>query len=133
MTIDPSPDNATDAPKSSFAAASDAHVSFAAGIAGSLRLDNSTGFTGSISGLDGDDAIDLADLVGRQRSVAYADNGDGTGRLTVADGVTSIDLQLLGQYAAAGFSAGSDAGGGTVVTYDPMLDPNHQNLAMPVG
>jgi hypothetical protein len=44
-----------------------------------------------------------------------------------------VNLALLGQYAAAGFAVGSDAGGGTVVTYDPALDPNHQNLALPVG
>jgi hypothetical protein len=47
--------------------------------------------------------------------------------------VTAVNLALLGQYAAAGFGASVDAGGGTVVTYDPTLDPNHQNLALPIG
>jgi hypothetical protein len=63
-----------------------------------------------------------------------ADNGNGGGgKLTVGDGVNAANLALLGQYAAAGFSTSVDAGGGTVVTYDPTLDPSHQTLSLSVG
>ncbi len=101
-----------------FGAASAENTSFADGAAGTLRLDQSAAFSGTISGFGAGDAIDLWDLAfGNNTSLSYADNGAGGGVLTVGDGVQVIDLALLGQYAAAGFQAQSDPGGGIFITY----------------
>lgn len=45
-------------------------------------------------------------------------NEQGTGgTLTVTDGVNTAQVQLLGQYDAAGFTATADAGSGTLIEY----------------
>ena len=46
-----------------FGAASDQHVIFADGAAGTLKLDVSSNFTGSVSGFGAGDALDLRDLL----------------------------------------------------------------------
>ena len=104
-----------------FGAASAENTSFANGAAGTLKLDQSAGFTGTVSGFAAGDAIDLADLAfGSNTALSYTDNGAGGGTLTVDNGVQVVDLALLGQYAAAGFQAHSDPGGGTLITYSPQ-------------
>ena len=110
-------------------------VSFATGTADTLTLDQSAGFAGPVSGFGAGDAIDLADLAfANNMSLSYADNGSGGGTLTVNNGTQVVDLALLGQYAAAGFQAHSDPGGGTLITYSPqtssteaasLANPNH--------
>ena len=102
-----------------FGAASSANVSFAAGAAGMLKLDQSGGFSGTVAGFGAGDAIDLADIVfGGSDTLAYAANAGGTGGvLSVSDGTHAANLALLGQYAAAEFATAPDPGGGTVVTY----------------
>ena len=111
-----------------FAAASDAQVSFDAGASGTLKLDQSGGFTGTVAGFTGYDAIDLADIVGDQATVGYMANADGMGgMLTLSDGTHSASLALLGQYAAADFATAPDAGGGTVVT---LADPTQNHLVI---
>src|SRR5215216_1143171 len=45
-----------------FGAASDAAVAFDAAASGTLQLDQSAGFSGTIAGFDGNDVIDLADI-----------------------------------------------------------------------
>jgi hypothetical protein len=47
---------------------------------------------------------------------ASAAGGSG-GTLSISDGTHTANLALLGQYAASGFAAAPDAGGGTLVTY----------------
>src|SRR5207248_3897458 len=88
-----------------FAAASDATVSFDAGATGTLRLDASGSFSGTVAGFAMGDAMDLCDLVfGSNETVAYQANAAGTGgTLTVSDGAHTATLALLGQYAAADF------------------------------
>jgi len=81
------------------------------------------------------EAIDLTDLAfGSNTALSYTDNGAGGGVVTVGNAVQVVDLALLGQYAAAGFQAQSDPGGGTLITYtlqqgssDPpsMTNPSH--------
>jgi len=99
-----------------FGTASSANVGFAAGAAGMLKLDQASGFS---AGLAAGDAIDLADIVfGGSDTLAYAANAGGTGgTLTVGDGTHTVNLALIGQYAAAEFATAADPGGGTVVTY----------------
>jgi len=113
---------------------SDAHASFDAGALGTLKLDQSSEFGGTIARFAGGDALDLA--FGSNATLGYAANAAGTGgTLTVSVGAHTANLSLLGQYAAAGFTTAADQGGGTIVTYapaqgsssDPTLfaDPSH--------
>jgi large repetitive protein len=104
-----------------FAGAASANTSFAAGTAGTLKLDQSAGFTGTVAGFAAGDALDLADIgfaAGTTLSYA-ADIGGTRGTLTVSDGTHTASLALLGQYAAAGFQDAADTGAGTLVTYVP--------------
>jgi hypothetical protein len=114
-----------------FAAASDAKVSFAAGaIGGSLKLDRSGWFTGTISGFTGHAAIDLADIVDSAGlTLGYAANSAGTGgSLTISDGIRTASLVLLGQYAAADFATAADTTGSTLVTLADATQ-NHAVIA----
>jgi hypothetical protein len=89
-----------------------------------------------VSGFAAGDAIDLTDLAfASNMALGYTDNGAGGGVVTVGNAVQVVDLALLGQYAAAGFKAQSDPGGGTLITYtlqtsasDPtsLTNPSHQ-------
>jgi hypothetical protein len=97
-------------------------VQFGAGASGTLKLDQSGGFSGTIAGFAAGDGIDLADLgFGSSTTLAFAANADGSGgTLLASDGTQTASLQLLGQYAATGFQATADAGTGTMVTYVPQ-------------
>jgi hypothetical protein len=114
-----------------FGAGSDAKVSFDTGATGTLKLDQTGAFTGTVTGFNGYNMIDLADLVdGDQATIGYAANVDYSGgTLTLGDTARthSVSLSLLGQYAAASdFAVASDGHGGTLVT---LADPS-QNHAL---
>ena len=101
-----------------FGAASAENTSFTPGAARILILDQSSAFTGVVSGFAAGDAIDLTDLAfGSDTALSYIDNGAGGGVVTVGNAVQVVGLALLGQYAAAGFHAQGDPGGGTLITY----------------
>jgi hypothetical protein len=86
---------------------SDAHASFDAGALGTLKLDQSSEFGGTIARFAGGDALDLA--FGSNATLGYAANAAGTGgTLTVSVGAHTANLSLLGQYAAAGFTTAAD-------------------------
>ena len=104
-----------------FSAASNDNTSFAAGATGTLKLDHAENFTGSVSGFGAGDALDLADIAfGANLTVGYSANATGTGgTLSISDTTHSASIALFGQFAAAGFDVGSDAGSGTMVTYTP--------------
>ena len=104
-----------------FSAASNDNTSFAAGATGTLKLDHAENFTGSVSGFGAGDALDLADIAfGANLTVGYSANATGTGgTLSISDTTHSASIALFGQFAAAGFHVGSDAGSGTMVTYTP--------------
>jgi len=107
--------------------ASAATVAFDATAQGTLKLDNSAGFSGVIRGLDDNDVIDLADIAfGNQTTVGFTPNANG-GVLRVSDGTHTATLSLFGNYVAAGFSAASDGHGGTIVT-DPPAQPSQESL-----
>ena len=87
------------------------------GAAGLLVLDDATNFTGTISGLNADDRVDLRDIAfGANTTMSYADNGAGGGVLTVSDGVNSVNLALVGAYQLGDFSLASDGQGGSLLT-----------------
>jgi hypothetical protein len=87
-----------------------------AGPTGTLQLDQSSSFHGTVAGFAGQDRIDLADIAfGNQTSFAYQAGGAG-GTLSVSDGVHTASLALLGQYTAASFALAADGHGGTMIT-----------------
>jgi hypothetical protein len=106
-----------------FGAASSANTTFAADAAGTLQLDDSFDFSGVVSGLDGNDHLDLADIqFSGQLQMNYTANAGGTGgTLSVSDGTHSANITLLGQYDAGGFQANDDQHMGTLVTYHPPI------------
>jgi hypothetical protein len=104
-----------------FGAASAENTSFAAGATGTLKLDQSSNFTGTLTGFGAGDSIDLTDVAsGANTTIGFAANADGSGgTLTVSDGTHTAGIALFGQYSAAGFQVGADQNNGALVTYAP--------------
>jgi hypothetical protein len=95
------------------------------GPTGTLQIDNSQSFTGTVAGFGGQEHIDLADIAfGAGTTLGYAGNVTG-GTLTVTNGTHSANIALLGQYTAASFAASSDGHGGTTISDPPVQDTNH--------
>ena len=97
-------------------------VSFA-GATGSLIIDHSANFNGTIGGqLAIGDVIDLADInAGAGATLSYSGNNS-PGTLTVSDGVHTANFALLGNYTLANFTASSDGHGGTSIVDPPVSD-----------
>jgi hypothetical protein len=92
-----------------------------AGPAGTLQLDDSVDFTGTVAGLVGADALDLRDIAfASVQNPTYSGTSSG-GTLTVTDGTQTANIALLGNYMAASFVASSDGHGGTSVVDPPAL------------
>nr|WP_238541663.1 Ig-like domain-containing protein [Pseudomonas sp. GM49] len=111
-----------------FGAASDQHVTFDSGAAGTLKLDVSTAFSGSVSGFTTGDKLDFGDVAfGANTQITYAANDTGTGgMLSVNDGAHVAQVAINGQYAAAGLQANAE-GGGSELAYDAAA-ANHTML-----
>ena len=103
---------------------SSVNVTFASGATGTLILDASSQFTGTIAGLSSVapfDTIDLADIAfGANTTVVYLASSTNTGTLTVSDGTHTANIALSGQYSPTSFKIASDGHGGTAVV-DPLL------------
>src|SRR5262249_41803163 len=103
---------------------SSVNVTFASGATGSLNLDASSQFTGTIAGLNSSapfDTIDLADIAfGSNTTAVYLASSADTGTLTVSDGTHTANIALLGKYSPTSFKIASDGHGGTAVV-DPLL------------
>ncbi|MBR0962727.1 hypothetical protein JQ554_01445 [Bradyrhizobium diazoefficiens] len=97
------------------------------GASAKLVLDQSSAFSGTISGWQDGVQLDLGDIAFNETtSLAYAANAGNTGgTLTVSDGVHTASLQLLGQYSAADFALAADGNGGSVIT-NPVDQPQAQ-------
>jgi hypothetical protein len=100
-----------------------------AGSTGTLQLDNSTGFTGTVAGMTGLDTIDFRDIdFAKAAPATYSGNSSG-GTLAVSDGTHTANIALLGNYLASTFVASSDGHGGTLVvdppanTFNPQTPP----------
>ncbi len=102
------------------AAAAAADIAFA-GDSGELRLDDSQGFTGSVSGFarGGGQTFDLTDVGFVSADEAVFTGGQGAGTLTVTDGTHTARIRLVGDYRGARFTASDDGSGGTSVTIGP--------------
>ena len=109
-----------------FAAASEENVNFAAGSTGTLKLDDSAGFTGSVSGLTTTTYIDLADLSWMEGQMIASFSGDTAGgKLTVSNGTDSDTINLAGDYTQSGWTLSQDSNGNTFVVDPPLASaPN---------
>jgi len=104
------------------AAAASTDVTFDFDAIGTLKLDHSVDFTGSVAGLNADDQLDLGDiLLGAGTTSSYTENEAGTGgTLSVSDGNHTAHIALLGQYSTDDFEIGTNAAGSTLIKYhDP--------------
>jgi hypothetical protein len=88
------------------------------GSTGTLRLDDSSSFAGTIAGLGGEDSIDVADVgFGRNSTLGYSANPSlSGGTLSVGAGLHMSNIALLGSYMASTFVAASDGHGGTLIS-----------------
>jgi hypothetical protein len=104
-----------------------------AGSTGTLKLDQSQSFSGTIAGFRGQDQIDLADIgYGAKSTLGYLANSNKTGgTLTVNDGTHTATLALLGQYIAGSFVAMSDGHGGTLVSEQALASAQTPLLTHP--
>jgi large repetitive protein len=81
-------------------------------------LDDSIHFGGSISGFNGDDKLDVLDILFSSATLNYTANQAGTGgTLSVTDGAHTANITLLGQFDAASFQESADNKDGTFITY----------------
>jgi hypothetical protein len=119
-----------------YGGASSATTTFA-DATGELKLDQSENFAGAISGFATGDSLNLADIVfGANTTLGFSENSAGTGgTLTVSDGMHTANLNLLGQYSAAGFAGAADQNGGTLITYMDQTQnfSQSQNLTKPLA
>ncbi len=97
---------------------------------GTLKLDDSSSFSGTVMGMSGQDTIDFADIDPTKVQIpSYTGTATG-GTLTVTDGSHSANIALLGNYLASSFVASSDGHGGTNVIDPPLSASTHPlNLA----
>jgi hypothetical protein len=94
-----------------------------AGSTGTLKLDTSASFTGTVAGLTGQDTIDFADInFANAQQPSFSGNASG-GMLSVTDGTHTANIALLGNYIASIFVASSDGHGGTAVVDPPASQP----------
>jgi hypothetical protein len=103
-----------------------------AGSTGTLVLDQSASFTGTVAGMSGADAIDFADIDPSKVGAPSYSGDASSGTLHVTDGTHSGNIALLGNYMASVFIAGSDGHGGTSVVdapalggVQPLVTPSH--------
>ncbi len=102
-----------------FGGASSTNTMFAANDTGTLKLDSSVGFVGTVTGFAANDQIDLGDIHAASAVLSFADNGSGTGgKLTVTDGTHTANIALVGAYDPAGFHLDPDHALGVVITYN---------------
>ena len=97
------------------------------GTTGTLKLGDSLAYTGHVTGLAGDDAIDLSDVrYGADTQATFSGNTTG-GTLTITDGSQTANIALNGNYLASGWTLSSDGKGGTLV-----VDPVASNTWKPI-
>jgi hypothetical protein len=113
-----------------FGAASNAAVDFDPGATGTLQLDHSHDFSGTVAGLSTQNSIDLRDInfLAVQTPTFSGDASGGT--LTVTDGTHIANIALIGNYLASTFATTSDHHGGTLIT-DPIVSAQSPILTQP--
>jgi len=101
-----------------FEAASSTNVVFGAASNGTLSLGDAFHFSGTISGLNDFDAIELTNFNASSATISYAQNAADTGgTLTISTGAEVARLILIGEYAADSFKFSSDLPNHALITY----------------
>src|SRR5205823_4019410 len=98
-----------------FAGLVNENIQFTEAATGTLKLDNSSNFNGTVSNFGSTNQMDLADIgFGANNTLQFTENQQGTGgTLTVTDGTHSANITILGQNTADGFQASDDQHSGT--------------------
>jgi hypothetical protein len=100
------------------------------GPTGTLKLDNSASFNGTVAGMTAQDTIDFADISFASIQTPSLQNGTSSGgTLHVTDGTHTANIALLGNYMASTFAASSDGHGGTLVVDPPAMASQNNLLA----
>ena len=89
---------------------------------GTLKLDNSASFAGTVAGMSGKDTIDFTDIdPTKVQPPSYSGDSSG-GTLSVTDGAHTANIALLGNYLASTFVASNDGHGGMNVVEHAQTD-----------
>jgi hypothetical protein len=112
-------------------AASSTNANFASNT-GTLTLDDSQHYAGTVAGLIGQDAFDLADInfINGTTSATLMNATSAGGTLHVTDGTHQANIALLGNYMASMFVSASDGHGSTTIV-DPQTVDAVQPLVTP--
>jgi hypothetical protein len=112
---------------------STANVAFQTASPGELVLDQPSSFGGSVSGLGGQDAIDLPGIAfSAHTTLGYLPNSNQTGgTLSVTDGSHGATIALLGNYMASSFALLGDNHGGSMVVAEASQSGNGSLLTNP--
>lgn len=86
---------------------------------GTLLLDHSVDFCGTVAGMLGQDTLDLRDIDFPNVQRPLFSGTDSNGTLSVSDGLHTANIQLLGNYIAAAFAASGDGHGATSIEVLP--------------
>jgi len=92
-----------------------------AGSTGTLQLDSSTSFSGTVAGMTGQDTLDLADVNFASLQGSNFSGSSSGGTLSVTDGTHAVTIALLGNYMASTFVASSDGHGGISIITEPAV------------
>jgi hypothetical protein len=122
MALEPVPTGGAVEIASGYGAQSDT-VTFAG--AGTLKLDQSTSFSGQIVRFTGlqhpTSLIWRISRLDREGLWAFSESSNNLGgTLTASDGVHAVNIALLGNYMASSFVASSDGFGGLLITVVPQ-------------
>jgi Big-like domain-containing protein len=103
------------------------------GATGTLKIDDSATFSGSIAGqLTTGDAIDLTGIHGGANATVTYSGNNSPGTVTVSDGTHSASISLEGNYSLANFTVSSDGHGGTILV-DPPIVPTITSFSTDSG
>jgi autotransporter passenger strand-loop-strand repeat protein len=105
-------------------------VTFAAN-SGTLQLDHSTTFSGTVAGMTAQDTLDLRDINFATAVITPSFTNATSGTLTVTDGTHTAHILLLGNYMASTFTASNDTFGGTSIVDPHVSAAQTVSLAQP--
>jgi hypothetical protein len=109
-------------------------VIFESGSTGVFAIQNAQDFTGTVTGLDSGDAIDLANVNFASATIVGYVGNTTSGVITVYDGTTVASITLEGDYALGNFKLVNDGSNHTKITYNGTGAPKAAPpvLAVPV-
>jgi hypothetical protein len=103
---------------SSYGGAAAQSVTFESGSTGVFKIATAQDFTGTITGFDASNLIDLGNISFATASIVGYNAG--TGVLTVTGGTNVANITLVGSYTLGNFSLQNDGGGDTEIVDPPV-------------